>query len=232
MTLAGRLIAAALVLLPIPAAAALPARPAARPDWAHTFSVTPAGGFQMGDPKAKLAIVEYGSLTCPHCRHFAETAVKPLVGQYVATGKASYEFRPFLLNGVDLAATLLARCGGPSRFFPIAEQLYATQPTWLGKVLNLPQAEQDKLNALPQGQMPLAVAKVSGLIAMGAAHGIAPARAEQCLKDEHAADALTKIAQAGQDLGVHGTPTIFINGKKVAAYDWATLQPFLKGAGG
>ena len=56
------------------------------------FAVTPEGGFRMGDPKAKIAIVEYGSLTCPHCRHFAETAVKPLVDQYVRTGKAVTNF--------------------------------------------------------------------------------------------------------------------------------------------
>ena len=179
-----------------------------------------------------MAVVEYGSLVCPHCRHFAETAVKPLFDGYVKTGKASYEFRPFLLNGVDLSATLLARCGGPSRFFPIAEQLYATQPVWAGKVEDLPKAEQDKLNALPQPQMMLAIAKVSGLFAVGAAHGIPEAKAVQCLKDEGAATALVKIEQAGTDMGVRGTPTIYVNGKQVQAYDWATLEPFLKGSGG
>jgi protein-disulfide isomerase len=199
---------------------------------AQTFSVTPEGGFRMGNPKAKFAIVEYGSLTCPHCRHFDETAYKPLVQQYVRTGKASYEFRPFLLNGLDLAVTLVARCEGPSHFFPIADQLYATQPDWEGKVLKLPESEQQKVSAMPQDQMLQFYAKISGVFEVAGAHGIAPARAEACLRDSKAAEALAKIEKDASDQGVHGTPTIFVNGKQVPAYDWATLEPFLKDSGG
>src|SRR5579871_5498055 len=98
--------AASLVLAPAAAAkppAKAPPKSNVKSNWAQSFSVTEQGGFRMGNPKAKFAIVEYGSLTCPHCRHFAQSAYKPLVEQYVRTGKASYEFRPFLLNGLDLA---------------------------------------------------------------------------------------------------------------------------------
>jgi protein-disulfide isomerase len=231
VTIAARL-AIALAVFPalaLPAAAA-PARKAiAQHDWSRTFSVAPDGGFVMGNPSAKIAIVEYGSLTCPHCRHFAETAYKPLVREYVRTGKASYEFRSYILNGIDVAATLVARCGGPSRFFPIAEQLYATQPTWIGKIT---EAETDKLNALPQDQMMLGVAKVTGLIPIAAAHGIPTAKVEACVRSQPAADELAKMAQAASDAGVTGTPTFFVNGKQVPVYDWATLEPFLKDAGG
>lgn len=197
-------------------------------DWSRTFTVTADGGFRMGKPDAKVAVVEYGSLTCPHCRHFAETALKPLVARYVRTGKASYEFRSFVLNGIDLAATLVARCDGPKHFFPVAEELYATQPKWLGRVTD---AESEKLNALPQDQIMLGVAKVTGIIPVAAKHGIAVAKAETCLKSEAAADELGKMAQAASDSGVQGTPTFFVNGKRVHAYDWATLEPFLKDAG-
>ena len=234
-----RLIAAALTLLVVPATTS-PAKPAAKPaakapsgarDWTRAFSVTPEGGFRMGNPKAKITVVEYGSLTCPHCRHFAETAVKPLIEQYVRTGKASYEYRSFVLNGIDLAATLVARCGGPAHFFPMASQLYATQPTWVGKVGDLSREQQEKLDALPQGQLMLAIAKVTGLLPIAAAQGIPRPKAEACLKDEGAANGLMKMEQAGTSLGVEGTPTFFVNGKKVPAYDWTSLQPFLKGAG-
>lgn len=186
----------------------------------------------MGDPKAHVAIVEYGSLTCPHCRHFAETAVKPLVDQYVRTGKASYEFRSFVLNGIDLTATLVARCTGPAHFFAMAEQLYATQPQWMGKMENLSKEEQDRLGALPNDQLLLEIAKRTGLLSIGAAHQIPAAKAELCLKDEAAANGLMKMVKVGADLGVKGTPTFFVNGKQVPAYDWATLEPFLKEAGG
>jgi protein-disulfide isomerase len=222
----------ALFLVPATAAARAPAKPAAKTDWAHNFAVTPEGGFLMGNPKAKIAIVEYGSLTCPHCRHFAETAMKPLVSRYVRTGKASYEFRSFVLNGIDLAATLVARCNGPAHFFPTAEQLYATQSEWIDKITKLPKDEQDKLNALPDNELMLGIARAGGLLPIGAAHGIPTAKAETCLKDVNAAQALMKTVQSAGDKGVKGTPTFFVNGKQVAAYDWATLEPFLKGSGG
>ena len=228
MKIAAVAVAAALCLVP----AAAQAKPAAKPDWLHTYAVTPEGGFRVGNPKAKFVVVEYGSLTCPHCRHFAETAMKPLTDQYVRTGKASYEFRSFLLNGPDLAATLVARCDGPSHFFSTAAQLYATQPEWLGRLQKLSKEEQDKLNALPQAELMVGIAKATGILPVAAAHGIPPAKAEACLKDEKAADGLVKIRQAAVNLGVQGTPTIFVNGKRVPAYDWATLEPFLKESGG
>ena len=220
----------ALPLLAPPAAAAAPSRKAiTKHDWSHTFSVSADGGFVVGNPNAKIAIVEYGSLTCPHCRHFAETGYEPLISNYVRTGRASYEFRSYILNGIDVAATLVARCDGPRRFFPIAEELYATQPTWIGKITA---AETDKLNALPQDQMMLGVAKVTGLIPIAASRGIPAAKSEACLKSQPAAEGLAKMAQAAADAGVTGTPTFFVNGKQVPAYDWATLEPFLKDAGG
>lgn len=224
------LLAAPAVPLAAPAAAKPAARAAARHDWTKTFAVTPEGGFRMGNPAAKIALVEYGSLTCPHCRHFAQTA-KPLLQNYVRTGKASYEYRSLVLNGIDLAATLLARCSGPSHFFPIAESLYATQPTWTGKVDGLPDAERSKLQNLSQGEMMVAVAKIAGLIPVAAANGIPPARAEACLKDDAAAMKLAQMHRAAVDRGIPGTPTFFVNGKLVRAADWTTLEPYLKDAG-
>ena len=102
-----------------PAAPAANARPAAR-DWSHTVVATAEGGFRMGNPAAKVKLVEYGSLTCGHCANFARAGVASLVGTYVRSGKVSYEYRNFILNGLDVAASLVARCGGASRFFPIA----------------------------------------------------------------------------------------------------------------
>jgi protein-disulfide isomerase len=224
------LLLALLWILIVPAAAsAKPPARAQRADWTRTYSVTPEGGFRMGNPKAKLAVVEYASLTCPHCRHFAETAVGPLVAQYVRTGKASYEFRPYILDGVDIAANLVARCNGPATFFPMAADLYATQPMWRARVSD---EDMEKLGALPQGEMMVRIAEATGLVLTGAAHGIAPAKARGCLTSQSAAEGLTAMRQSANALGVTGTPTLFVNGKRVEAYDWATLQPFLKLAGG
>ena len=226
-----RAIIAALSMLGlcVPASAKPAAHPLAKADWSRTFNVTPDGGYRMGNPRAKIAVVEYGSLTCPHCRHFAETAVGPFVAQYVRTGKASYEFRPYILDGVDIAANLVARCNGPSAFFPIAEDLYATQPMWRARITD---QEMDKLGSLPQGQMMVGIAEQTGLILTAAAHGISPAKARACLNSQSAAEALASMRQTASARGVTGTPTILINGKVVPAYDWASLQPFLKNPGG
>jgi protein-disulfide isomerase len=203
------------------------AKAAHHADWTRTFTETPDGGFKMGNPNAKIAIVEYGSLTCPHCRHFAETGMKPLLARYVRPGKASYEYRSLILNNVDVAAVLIARCGGAGRFFPVAEELYATQPTWLGKLTE----QGEKLDALPENEQRVGVAKVAGLLPIAARHGIPSAKAQQCLRDDTAAAALDEMAQKASDLGVTGTPTFFVNGKIVDASDWATLEPFLKDSG-
>ena len=197
-------------------------------NWTRTVSATAEGGFKMGNPDAKIAVVEYGSLTCPHCRHFAEAGLKPLIAKYVRTGKASYEYRPLILNDIDVAATLVARCGGPSRFFPTAARLYATQSAWVGKITD---SESDKLNSLPRDEMMLGIAKATGLLRVATAQGIPAAKAEACLRDKPAADQLQEMVQAASDKGVQGTPTFFVNDKLVSAYDWATLEPFLKDAG-
>jgi protein-disulfide isomerase len=227
---------AALAALSVPGLAV--ARPAAKPapvkasaDWTKTYSVTPEGGFRMGDPNAKVALVEYGSLTCPHCKHFADTGAQPLLQNYIRTGKVSYEFRPMILNGIDLAATLVARCGGPSRFFPIASKLYATQDAWASKISNIPEPEKEKLKALPVGEMMAGIAERGGLISFASANGIPAAKAEACLKNDAAASKLAQMYQAAMDKGVKGTPTFFVNGKHVDAIDWPTLEPFLKGVG-
>ena len=68
-------------------------------DWSQTYSATDAGGFLMGNPNAKVRLVEYGSLTCPHCREFDDTGVKPLVDTYVKKGLVGYEFRNFVRGG-------------------------------------------------------------------------------------------------------------------------------------
>jgi protein-disulfide isomerase len=217
-----------LLMLAVPASASSGSKAEPKRDWTRTVSATPDGGFRMGNPKARIELVEYGSLTCPHCRHFAATAMKPLLARYVRTGKATYEYRSLVLNGIDLSATIVARCGGPAHFFPMADALYATQPAWIGKITD---AESEKLNALPQSEMMLAVARVAGLIPVAAAHGIPRAKAEACLASEASASELERMAQAASDRGVQGTPTFFVNGNKVDAYDWATLEPFLKEAG-
>jgi protein-disulfide isomerase len=218
----------------VPAVAAAPAGKAApaRGDWARTVAPTPEGGFRMGNPAAKVKLVEYGSLTCGHCATFAKTGMAPLVSGYVRTGKVSYEYRNFILNGLDVAATLVARCGGASRFFPVADALYASQDQWKDRVKNLTEAQKQALNALPEDQRLGRLAELAGIPQIAARHGLAPASAKRCLTDRAAFDGLGKTNEAAGKLGVEGTPTFFLNGANVGPHSWESLEPILREAAG
>lgn len=224
----------ALASLPAAAApaAAQPRRAPAAVDWSRTVVATPEGGFRMGNPNARVKLVEYGSLTCGHCAAFARQGMAPLVGTYVRTGKVSYEFRNFILNGLDVAASLVARCGGPARFFPVADKFYATQPQWMGRVSALTAAQKAQLNALPESQRLGRLAETVGLTGLAAQNGIAPAQAKRCLADQAALDRLAKMAEAAGAQGVQGTPTFFLNGANIGTHNWATLEPILRESAG
>jgi protein-disulfide isomerase len=201
-------------------------------NWTRTVVPTPEGGFRMGNPNAKVKLVEYGSLTCGHCAAFARSGTASLVGTYVRSGKVSYEYRNFILNGLDVAASLVARCGGAPHFFPIADRLYATQPQWMGRVSSLTKAQKDQLNALPENQRLGRLAELVGLVAIGAQYGIAPAQSKRCLADPSALERLGKISEAASAQGVDGTPTFFLNGANIGSHTWATLEPILRESAG
>ena len=216
-------------------AAALAAIPAAASpktvDWRQTVAATADGGMAVGNPKAKVSLVEYGSMTCPHCREFAEQGVPPLLANYVKSGKVRFEFRNFVLNGYDLAASLVARCGGARRFFPATERIFAEQPKWIARVQATPPAKMEAAKALPADKQLAAMADIAGLKALGMASGIPAARIDQCLADKGAAERLMAYARkASAEQDVKGTPTFFLNGKRVDAHDWKSLEPLIRKA--
>ena len=214
----------------VPAAAAAPAGKAAPApvDWARTVVATPEGGFRMGNPAAKVKLVEYGSLTCGHCASFAKEGMEPLLATYVRGGKVSYEYRNFILNGLDVAATLVARCGGAGRFFPVTDALYATQSQWKDRIKNLTDAQKQALNALPENQRLGRLAELAGIPEIAARHGIDPAQAKRCLADRAAFDGLGKTNEAAVAQGVDGTPIFFLDGANVGPHSWQTLEPILR----
>ena len=82
----------------------------------------------MGNPNAKVKLIEIGSLSCPHCKAFEDEGVPTLVDKYVKTGKVSWEFRPYVIHGpIDMAANLIVRCNGLKTFFPLCKALYKDQ---------------------------------------------------------------------------------------------------------
>ncbi len=216
-------------------AAAKPADAVTAPagtNWTETFSVTPDGGMLRGNPDAAIKLVEYGALTCSHCAEFAEASKEPL-GAMIASGKVSFEVRNFMLNVMDVPASLLARCGGPGPFFTISEQMFATQADWLGKAQAITPAEQQAWSNLAPEQLSPQLATKLGLDAFVQARGISADKAQACLTDKKAIEQLGEITQRAQtEFNVTGTPTFVLNGKTVPnVADWKTLEPVLKNAG-
>ncbi|HEY6661454.1 MAG TPA: thioredoxin domain-containing protein [Sphingomicrobium sp.] len=210
--------------------ATAPGAAAPRPavDWTRTVVQTAEGGFRMGNPKARLKLVEYGSLACPHCRRFEETGYKPLVQKYVRSGRVSYEFRNFLLNAPDIAVSLLAHCAGPAKFFPMSQAVFAAQPQWFAKVGGLTDAQRTELESLSEQQRIVRIGQVAGFPQIAARFGVTPVRARQCLTDPKRLERLLNITKAAEDQGVTRTPTFLINGKMVDASGWDQLEPLLK----
>ncbi len=229
MRTAAAAVAAAITLSLAPAAEGA-AKPAAARDWTRTVIATPQGGFRMGNPNARAKLVEYGSLACPHCRHFEETGYKPLVQGYVRTGRVSYEFRNFLLNAPDISVSLLAHCAGPAKFFPMSRAVFAAQPQWFDRVDALSDAQRTEIEKMGDAQRNIRLGEVAGFSQIAAPFGMTPAQARQCLSDSKGQERLIKITKAAQDAGIHSTPTFLINGKVSNAVTWEQLEPELRKA--
>jgi protein-disulfide isomerase len=223
--------------LAAPAGSAAPRR-AVAVDWTRTVVAMPSGGFRMGNPKAPVALIEYGSMICPHCRRFDEAGVTPLISKYVKTGKVSYEFRNYLLNALDIPASLIARCNGAKSFFPLTRALFKDQVSWIRKVQAVPKAQFDSLDSMPPEKAVATVAGFAGLPQWAAARGVPRAKSAQCLANTAEIDRLVKMTSDAttEFPGFSGTPTFVINGKmvdlgRIAENEvWPTLEKKLNEA--
>jgi len=226
----GLLLAAAALAAPSVATSASAGKVAAKRDWTRVVSATPEGGFRMGNPEARVKLVEYGSLACPHCRHCEETGFKPLLQSYVRTGRVSYEFRNLLINGPDLSVSLLTRCSGTGKFFPMSQYVFATQPDWMKKIEDMSTADKAALDQMTDQQRVIRYAEIADMGPMAARFGVTPARAKPCLAEPKALKRLLDMTQAAMSAAVDHTPTFFINGKMIDAATWEGLEPQLKSA--
>ena len=144
----------------------------------------------LGKEDAPVTIIEYSSLSCPHCAVFHRDVLPALKSEYIDTGKVRYVEREFPLNNAALGGSVLARCVDPSRFFAFTDLLFSRQEDWAFK--------EDALQRLRL------YAKQAGLT---------DAEFEKCLDDEALQKKILAVRERGEKEGVHGTPTFFINGK-------------------
>jgi protein-disulfide isomerase len=152
----------------------------------------PLGDQMLGDPKAPVTIVEYASMTCPHCAKFHETTYPEMKRKYVDTGKVRYVFREFPLDSLALAASVLARCAGNEKYFPLIETLFAQQQEW-------------------RVQRPL-----EPLFAIARQAGFTQQSFDACLENQQILQGIEEAKmRAVNRFKVQSTPTFFINGRLV-----------------
>lgn len=216
------------------AAPGKPAAPAAKPaDWLSVVVATPQGGFRQGNPNAKVKLLEFGALTCHYCSAFAKEGLPTLRAKYIATGKVSYEYRPFLLNGVDFAPSLLVRCQTPAAAIKLIDAFYDQQAVWtLPFTKPLADDVQKRLAALAPERQITAFATNGGLDGFMRTRGMTRAKFDECTSNKAGIAKLNEIRDdANKNYGLTGTPTFVINGKTVPdTSNWARLKPALDAA--
>jgi protein-disulfide isomerase len=199
--------------------------------WADVANETSAGGVIMGNPNAKVKLLEIGSLFCPYCRRFEEEGSPILVDKYVKAGNVSWEFRPYAIHGpIDVAADIVVRCNGPKTFFPLSMALYKDQEVLEAKVQGVPQDKLNEMQNLPTNQVFVAWANLLGLQDWAAARGVPQAKSNQCLADQKMIDREVQVMSDvnSQFPEFSGTPGFAINGKFIAKVgSWKELQPKL-----
>jgi protein-disulfide isomerase len=145
----------------------------------------------------------------------------------------SYEFRDYAIHGpIDVPAIILGRCGDPSTYFPMLDQMMRNQNNFLSKASSLDQA---KLTPIQNDPVKLAsvLAEQLGYLDFVRQRGVSESAARACLADKSAYDAMVKTMQKANALpDFVGTPTFLINDQKLDNVGtWEQLEPKLKEAG-
>jgi protein-disulfide isomerase len=187
---------ALVVALVLGAAAVLPAA-ARTPDRAQAKAaagkaVAASADMSLGSPRAKVQVIEYASLSCPHCARFNNEVFPAFKAKYVDTGQVRYTLRELLTPPAEVAAYgfLMARCAGPKSYFKVVDEVFKSQPRWA------------------DGQIEpifLQIAKDNGL---------SKEQLNACITSKANQAALRARVEAAVNAGVNSTPTFIINGKK------------------
>ena len=187
--------AASLLTLPLLGAGAraqAPVKPATAEDTAM-MAPGPLPDIIVGQADAACTIVEYASMTCPHCAAFHTDVFPLLKAKYIDTGKVRFILREFPLDPLAAAAFMVARCAGADKRTPLVDLLFTTQKTW---------AYSEK--------------PAEALLDVVKQAGFSKESFDKCLTDQKLyADVLEMRARGGDKFGVNATPAFFVNGKRL-----------------
>jgi len=181
------------------------------PDVAELMAPGPLPDMVLGKADAPKTIVEYASMTCSHCARFHNTVLPELKTKYIDTGQAKLILREFPLDGLAVAAFMLARCAGPDRYYPMVGGLFETQETW----------------AVPGGD------GKEKLLLIAKQAGFSKESFDQCLADKDMFNKIVEVRQQAHDkFGVDSTPSFFINGKRLTGeHELKDFEAMLSDAG-
>jgi protein-disulfide isomerase len=155
----------------------------------------------VGSPDAKVVLVEYASVTCPHCAAFSNTVKPELKTRYIDTGKVRFVFRDFPTPPIPIAAAgaRLARCAGPDKRDAVLDTLFRQQE-----------------EIFRQAQGPTGVRQA--LVDIASAAGMSEAQFDACMQNKEGEEALRAVVEHGRSVDkVTATPTLFINGERFEA---------------
>jgi protein-disulfide isomerase len=156
-------------------------------------SAAEPGEHALGNPDAPVTIIEYASLTCPHCASFHNDVLPGLKEKYIAPGKVRLIYRDFPLDQRALQAATLAHCVGPDRYFGFLDVLFETQKTWAGSEGLEPLRQLGRLAGLSEEQM------------------------DGCLADQELMDSILQQRLTAQnEHEVQSTPSFVIDGETYA----------------
>jgi len=168
--------------------------PKTDPDLDELMAPGPLPEMSIGDAGAPNTIVEYASMTCPHCAQFSTVVFPEMKTKYIDTGKVRLIFREFPLDGLAARASMLARCAGPDRYFPMIEGLFQTQKTWVVEG----EEAMDKLTQFARQA------------------GISKEAFDKCMADQDLFKKIVETRTIGYEkFGIDSTPSFFVNGKRL-----------------
>ena len=169
--------------------------------------VGPLQDMVLGEPDAPVTIIEYASLTCPHCAAFHKQVYPEIKSEYIDTGKAKLIFREFPFDSIATAGSMLARCAEPKHYFGFIDVMFEQQSEWLS--LGSP---------------------MEGIQEIARQGGFSNEQFQECITDTDVLEGIRWIQERGaNEFGVESTPTFFINGVKVVgARPFEVLQPIIE----
>ena len=172
----------------------------------NSFGVSrdPEGDHVISVGSPSNTIIEYASMTCPHCSDFHNETFPKIKSDLIDTGKVKYIFRDFPLDQYAMAGTLIANCVTEDRYFDVINVLLKTQKKWIQN-------------------------GYQGLLSIAKNFGLSISQVEVCLSDEKLIKLIeNNMSIATNSFGITGTPSVFVNGKKISSLDYQEMLDEIK----